>query len=241
MSYTFLGLVNEVNRRFNEVELTSSNFATSKGFYSTVKDSVNAAIRDINQTHYEWPFNHQTETVTLTVGQSRYPFEADASSVNFETFRIKENITFNNDTVKLKSMTYEEYLTRFVDQEYTTDTSIRNLPQFVVQTPSEEFIISPPPDNAYELVYEYYSVSNDLEAATDVPVIPARFRHVIVEGALYHAYMFRGNEQSAAMAKSKFEEGLKRMRIILINRYNYVSSTYMPDQLTVGVSGPRVQ
>jgi hypothetical protein len=52
--------------------------------------------------------------------------------------------------------------------------------------------------------------------------------------------MFRGNEQSASMAKAKFEEAMKKMRIILINRYNYVTSTYTPSYQTVGIAGPRV-
>jgi cell fate regulator YaaT (PSP1 superfamily) len=42
---------------------------------------------------------------------------------------------------------------------------------------------------------------------------------------MYHAYMFRSNEQAANIAKTKFEEGLKRMRIILVNRYTYMRST----------------
>jgi len=33
MAYDFLGLVNQVNRRLNEVELTSANFGTASGFY----------------------------------------------------------------------------------------------------------------------------------------------------------------------------------------------------------------
>ena len=48
MAYNYLGLVNEVNRRLNEVELTSSNFDTAGGFYSSAKDAVNASLRHIN-------------------------------------------------------------------------------------------------------------------------------------------------------------------------------------------------
>ena len=44
MAYDFLGLVNAVNRRLNEVELSSANFATATGFYSQAKDAVNASI-----------------------------------------------------------------------------------------------------------------------------------------------------------------------------------------------------
>ena len=49
MPYNYLDIVNEVARRLNEVELTTTNFATAKGFYGTIKDAVNSAIHDINQ------------------------------------------------------------------------------------------------------------------------------------------------------------------------------------------------
>ena len=58
MAYNYLGLVNDINRRLNEVELTESNFAATTGFYSFAKDAVNASIRHINQEEFEWPFNH---------------------------------------------------------------------------------------------------------------------------------------------------------------------------------------
>jgi hypothetical protein len=74
-------------------------------------------------------------------------------------------------------------------------------------------------------VYEYYTTTVELISATDVPTIPEIYRHVIVEGAMYHAYMFRSNEQAAAIALRKFEAGIKNMRTILINRYEYVRST----------------
>lgn len=240
MAYNFLSLVNEVNRKVNEVELTSSNFAAAKGFYNVAKDSVNAAIREINQRHFEWPFNHAEEEEVLVVGQNRYGFPAIASTVDFDSFRIKENATFGNDTIRLKSITYEDYLANYVGQEYTSDTSVRGVPKFVAQAPSGEFLIAPAPDQAYEIVYEYYRVPVDLELYSDVPSVPERFKHVIVDGAMNHVYMFRGNEQSASMAASRFEEEMKRMRVILINRYNYVTSTFLPRRGSYSVAGPRV-
>jgi len=225
MSYDYIGLVNEVNRRLNEVELTSGTFDTAKGFYAQVKDSVNSAIRDINQTHYEWPFNHVLAEETLTAGVTRYAFPSDAGSIDFDTFRIKESSTFGNATVKLGVVAYEDYLENSVDQEYGDNTSKREVPTAVFQTTSLEWGITPPPNEAYDIVYEYYQVPVDLSSATDVPSIPERFRHVIIDGAMYHAYMFRSNEQAASLAKSKFEEGLKRMRTILVNRYTYMRST----------------
>ena len=68
MAYDYLSLTNEVCRRLNETELTSSNFATATGFYAQVKDAINASIRDINQKHFNWPFNPNTDDITLTSG-----------------------------------------------------------------------------------------------------------------------------------------------------------------------------
>ena len=47
MATTFLTLVNDINKRLNEVELTSSNFASATGFYAHAKDAVNSGIRYI--------------------------------------------------------------------------------------------------------------------------------------------------------------------------------------------------
>ena len=44
MAYDYIGLVNDVNRRLNEVELTATNFATATGEYSMIKDAVNASL-----------------------------------------------------------------------------------------------------------------------------------------------------------------------------------------------------
>ena len=66
MAYNYLGLVNDVNRRLNEVELTSSNFDSAIGEYAMVKDAINSSIRYINQHEFGFPFNHDTETKTLT-------------------------------------------------------------------------------------------------------------------------------------------------------------------------------
>jgi hypothetical protein len=225
MAYDYIGLVNEVNRRLNEVELTSTNFGTASGFYSQIKDSVNASLRDVYDAGQDWPFNHVSVENTLSVGVTRYAFPSDASTIDFDTFRIKADSTLGNDTVKLYIMQYEDYLERAVDQEYSTDTSKLTIPKHIVHAPSLEWLVVPAPDQAYEIVYEYYRVPVELNSSTDVPIVPERFKHVVIDGAMYHAYMFRSNEQAANLAKSKFEEGIKRMRTMLVNRVSYMRST----------------
>ena len=241
MAYDYIGLTNEVNRRLNEVELTSSNFSNAIGFYAHIKDDVNTSIRDINHTHYEWPFNHVLAEETLTSGITRYAFPTDASTIDFDSFRIKEDATLSNNTVRLSVLTYDDYLQRFVDQEYSTDTSKREVPSYVFHAPSLEWGVVPAPDQAYEIAYEYYRIPVDLSSATDVPSIPERFKQVIIDGAMYYAYMFRSNEQAANLAKTKFDEGIKKMRILLINKYVYMQSTAITQSTAFGWVGNRVK
>lgn len=239
MAYNFLGLVNDINRRLNEVELTSTNFATSTGFYGQAKDAISASIRYINQSEYQWPFNHVEQEDTLSIGVTRYPFPTDCKVIDFDTFRIKENATLGNSTVKLPIIVYEEYLDKYVDQEYnSTTTSLgQGVPQRVSHAPSLEYIVTPVPNKAYSIVYEYYSVPVDMALHNDVSGVPERFRHVIVDGAMHYAYLFRGNTQDALVAKEKFEDGIKSMRSMLINRYSYLRSYLIPQNTGGGNRG----
>lgn len=224
-TYNFLGLVNDVNRRLNEVELSSTNFATAGGFYSGVKDAVNTAVRHINHSAFEWPFNHVTQEETLIPGEVRYFYPRDVKTVDYDSFRIKRNAAFGNDTKKLTIIPYEEYLDKFVDAEYSTDESVRNIPQYVFRTPSQEYGVYPPPKEAYQIVYEYYRLPVDMIYHYDVPTLPEQFRHIIVDGAMYYAYTFRGNSQDATLHQQKFDMGVKEMRTLFINRFDSIRDT----------------
>jgi hypothetical protein len=225
MAYDYIGLVNDVNRRLNEVELTSANFATATGEYGMIKDAVNSSIRYINQHEYEWPFNHVTEEDTLTAGIVRYAFPADAKTIDFDSFRIKRNDTLGNDTKKLKILSYEEYLENYVDSEYNTSTGARAMPDYVFRSPSSEYGFVRNPDKAYDIVYEYYRLPVDLINSTDVPSIPEQFRYIIVDGAMHYAYLFRGETQEAQVAQVKYLDEIKSMRSLYVNRYDYIRST----------------
>jgi hypothetical protein len=225
MAYDYIGLVNDVNRRLNEVELTSANFTTTTGYYSFAKDAVNASIRHINQEEFEWPWNHVEETELLAPGVARYSMPYDSKTVNMNTFRIKRNSSLNVNTVKLKVMSYEEYLDKHVDSEYNTNTSIRTVPTHVVRTPSREYIFYPTPDKAYEVVYEYYRTTYELKNATDVPNLPDQYRYIIIDGAMYYVYQFRSDMQAAQLSLNKFQQGIKHLRTLHINRTEYVRDT----------------
>ena len=226
MAYNYLELVNDLNRRVNETELTSAAFPTATGFYTTAKDAINSSIRLLNQEAFQWPFNYLEQEDTLTAGDLRYDYPSNAKTLDFNTFRIKRDSTLGNETVRLRMMDYEEYLDKHVDDEYnTSDTGIRALPRYIIRAPGNQYIVYPAPDKAYTLVYETYSLPVDLVLYSDVPEVPEAFRHVIVDGAMYYVQIFRNDNQSAQMTMEKFQEGIKNMRSIYINRYEYVRDT----------------
>lgn len=225
MSYDYISLVNDVNRRLNEVELTESNFATTTGFYSFAKDSVNSSIRHINQEEFEWPWNHVEETEVLVSGTARYSYPYDAKTVNMNTFRIKRNDSLNIATNKLKVISYEEYLDKYADSEYNSSSDNLSVPTHVARTPSRELIFYPTPNEAYEVVYEYFRTGYDLESALDVPTLPEQYRYVITDGAMYYVYQFRGDTQAAQLSLQKFTQGIKQLRSLHINRTDYLRDT----------------
>lgn len=227
MATTYLQLVNDTCGRVNETPLTSANFSSAGGVYSSIKEAVNASIQYLNQEQFEWPFNHNTYDETLTAGDNRYSYQTGTKSIDYDTFRIQRNASLGTDTVWLKEITYEEYVQRGgIDAEYnTSDTGIRSVPRFVAQAPSEEYVIFPPPDQAYTLTYEYYAVPTDLSAYDDTMAPPDMFRHVIVDGAVYYLYFFRGDIETADRVFQKYQEGIKNLRTIYTNRYDYLRDT----------------
>ena len=225
MKYDYISLVNDINRRLNEVELTTSNFTTATGYYSFAKDSINASIRHINQEEFEWPWNHVEETEVLAVGEVRYSMPHDSKTINMNTFRIKRNSGLNVKTVKLKVLTYEEWLDKHADSEYNSSSSTFGTPTHIVRTPSRELVFYPAPDKEYEVVYEYFRVGFELESATDVPNLPEQYKHTIVDGAMYYVYQFRGDNQAAQLALQKFAQGIKQLRSLHINRTEYLRDT----------------
>src|SRR5882672_2580991 len=96
MATTFLQLTNRVLTRMNEVNLTSSNFATATGASSLAQQTVNDAIRMILTEEQEWPFTISNISQTLTSGTNEYAHSKDL--VDWESFAIAmPNLVTNGD------------------------------------------------------------------------------------------------------------------------------------------------
>ena len=297
MSGTFLSLTNSVLARLNEVQLTASNFSAARGIQIQAQNAVNESIRYINQREFNYPFNHATETKTLTAGIVRYSIPTDTKSVDYNTFRIVKDSDLGNSGGRLTILDYNDYVnsyisqedeinsttaaeaidaseteidltsatgfdssgTVFIDNEEITYTGISTntltgctrgansttaashdngvtvtqftrggLPRYIVRSKDNNYLLFPFPDKSYSLKFDYYTFPSDLSAHDDTTSIPARFDPVIIDGATAFVYQYRGETQQYQLNFARFEQGIKNMQTLLVNKFDYVRSTFIP-------------
>ena len=305
MSGTFLNLTNKVLARLNEVQLTTSSFATARGIQVQAKNAVNEAVRYINQREFNYPFNHSTETKTLTAGVVRYSIPTSAKTVDYHTFRIVKDSDLGNSGYRLSQLDYNEYINSVSDQEdeiksttldgaltdsattitvasttdfsssgtiyigneqitYTGTTSTTftgatrgansttasahdsgttvaqfdqgGVPEHVIRTPDNNYLLYPFPNKSYSIKFDYFTFPSDMSASTDTTTIPERFDAVIADGATAFVYQYRGETSQYQLNMQRFEQGIKNMQTLLVNKFQYVRSTYIPRAGTYGAN-----
>jgi len=99
------------------------------------------------------------------------------------------------------------------------------VPRSIVRTPDNNYLLHPYPDKAYTLAFDYYTFPADLSAHGDTTSVPDRFAPVIVDGATSFVYQYRGELNQYQLNFSRFEQGIKNMQSLLINKYDYIRST----------------
>jgi len=297
MSGTYLSLTNTTLARLNEVQLTSSNFSNARGIQVQAQNAINESIRYINQREFNYPFNHATETKTITAGVVRYSIPTSTKTIDYNTFRIVKDNDLGNDGYKLRVLDYNDYINRVVDQEdeisttttstthtdsvttitvssttgfdstgtlfigneqitYTGTTSTTftgctrgtssttaasiasgvtvaqfdkgGIPEYIVRTPDNNYLFYPFPNKSYSIKFDYYTFPTDLSAHDDTTSIPARFDAVIVDGATAFVYQYRGETAQYQLNFQRFEQGIKNMQTLLVNKFQYLRSTYIP-------------
>ena len=217
---TYISLTNELLRRLNEVPLDSGGdgFDSVRNVQALAKDAINNSIRSILQDGQEWPFLKTTYVHPLSVGTHQYSFPSDMSTVDWETFYLKKLASAENQPRKLSTISFEQYTASFRPIDDNVDPLVgSSAPQYVYQTYGTSFGVTPVPNDQYEVEYVYWSYPADLSLFDDVTIIPNRFKHVIIDGAMMYLMRFRSNEQSAAVHENSFQNGIKTMRRILLD------------------------
>jgi len=102
------------------------------------------------------------------------------------------------------------------------------VPEFVVRTPDNNYLLYPFPTKSFTLKFDHFTFPSDMSAHSDTTTIPDRFAAVIVDGATAFVYQYRGETQQYQLNFGRFEQGIKNMQTLLVNRFDYVRSTYIP-------------
>jgi|TARA_Y100000310_G_scaffold41900_1_gene39234 hypothetical protein len=352
MAYTYLQLANRALVKINEVEMTSGNFASSRGIQTLAKNTVNDAIRDLIAEELEWPFNVASTTQALTAGTQEYAVPTGTRSIDWDSFFIKpvNEVTNGEFTSAITSWTdksagsgtaaytsdgngrarltgdgtdigaIEQILSTTVNQKYrivvrtysnditltigtttggtnllsevltiesdgdgqtftftftaTTTTSFlrfaltsttagdvdfvrvgedrdgrplilmnqtewhSNLgsgpsrttdkrlsgtgwtyPTHVFKTQDDKFGVTPVPSQGnWEVDFDYWATPSDLSAVGDTTAVPDHYEHILTHRIDYYMLLLRSDPAIADRANKMYKEGVKLMRMELINR-----------------------
>ena len=102
------------------------------------------------------------------------------------------------------------------------------LPQFIVRTPDNNYLLYPFPTKSYSIKFDYFTFPSDMSAHSDTTSIPDRFAPIIADGATAFVYQYRGETAQYQLNMQRFEQGIKNMQTLLVNRFDYIRSTYIP-------------
>ena len=138
-----------------------------------------------------------------------------STQANVDFIKITEDV----NPKKLKSITYEEFARNHRETDVSIDSSSYGIPEYVYPTQDGKFGLHPVPDRGnYTVLFEYWTTHTELSAYDDSPTLATRHQDVVVNRAKYYAYMLRGDVDMSRMCLLQYQDGIKRMRIELINR-----------------------
>lgn len=225
MASTFLDLTNQLLRRLNEVEIAESEFSSCRGVQALAKDAIKNSIAKINSAEFEWPFNATLHTQVITVGQEEYNWPTYFKSVDWNSFQLQENVSLGVGYTHLTLTSRDQYYKLGKDTDDASGAAGIGVPTNIMPGHGNGFIITPSPNQAYTVKYRYYINHADLVNALDITRIPDTYDHIIIDGALYQVYLFRDNAESAGLQLQIFQQGIKEMQSILINKYETIRDT----------------
>ena len=136
MATTFLTLTNDVLRELNEIELTSSTFASAKGIQSFVKDSINKSLKDVANEEPQLPFFavaasggtdpfYGNVTVETVAGTRWYLLKAGSSGITTDYASVDwDDFYVTTINVSGESAPYVSQGLEFITLEYWSGKTI---------------------------------------------------------------------------------------------------------------------
>ena len=207
-------------KRLNYNEYISKEFATQE-------DEIESTT--LNGTH--------TDSVTTLTLVSTTGFAASGSvyiASELISYTAISGNTLTGCTRGAEGTTAAAYASGVVVTQFDNG----GVPQYIVRTLDNNYLLYPYPDKEYTLLYDFFTFPDDLTAHGDTTSIPNRFKPVITDGAAAFLYQYRGEMQQYQINFDRFEDGIKNIQSLLVNKFDYIRSTVInrPTSSNSGVS-----
>jgi hypothetical protein len=196
-------------------------------------DYINRVINQEDEIESTTTSTTHTDSVTtITV----------ASTTGFDS---AGTIVIGNETITYTGVTSTTFTGCTRGASSTTAASIASgvtvaqfdrggVPEYVVRTPDNNYLLYPYPNKSYAIKFDYYTFPSDLSAHGDTTTIPDRFAPVIIDGATAFVYQYRGETQQYQLNMQRFEQGIKNMQTLLVNKFSYLRSTFISRAGSIG-------
>ena len=183
--------------------------------------------------------NQEDEINTTTTSTTHTDSVTTITVVSTTGFDSAGTIVIGNETITYTGTTSTTFTGCTRGAGSTTAASIASgitvaqfdrggVPEYVVRTPDNNYLLYPFPNKSYAIKFDYYTFPTDLSAQDDTTTIPDRFAPVIIDGATAFVYQYRGETQQYQLNMQRFEQGIKNMQTLLVNKFSYLRSTFIP-------------
>lgn len=202
---TFLEIQQEISEEALSMTLADS---TSRPTLTRLKQMINDAEREICNA-FPFSFMFRESTFPTVVGQTT-PYGVSATA---------QEILFMEIQAKQQSLVWMDYNTwaKVYPGGYTNFSN--SIPGWYIPAPPDvdaadqntlQYYIFPAADQIYTVTYGFQLACANMSATTDLPIIPARYQHVLIELAKAKVWKFLGQgskpnyEDSMALFKQEY-------------------------------------
>ena len=215
-----------------------SDLAVSGGQLSILNynDYISRAVEQEDEINTTTTSTTHTDSVTTITVASTTDFDSAGTlfigNEQISYTAIGSSTTFTGCTRGANSTTAASIASGVTVAQFDKGS----VPTHIVRTPDNNYLLYPYPNKSYSIKFDYYTFPTDLAAHGDTTTVPDRFAAVIADGATAFVYQYRGELQQYGINFERFEQGIKNMQSLLVNRFEYLRSTYIPSTGYVGNS-----